>query len=135
MSKRFETGVIAPTEMSSSGGELRERWRDFQWESTPWGPDDGWPARLKPVANLVMVSPSDMLLAWRGELVQIFNDGHAGICGREHRKLVHAVHSGGIEDGVLDASAMPRRHRFSWKAERAEACWSLSPSGEPREQI
>ena len=58
--------------------------RAYPWESGPLGAVQGWPQSLKSVVDLVLGSPLATIILWGPELVQIYNDGYAVICGAKH---------------------------------------------------
>lgn len=54
------------------------------WAATPLGSVETWPQSLKTIVALVLGSPLAMIALWGPELIQIYNDGYASICGPKH---------------------------------------------------
>ncbi|TXM74514.1 PAS domain-containing protein [Methylobacterium sp. WL69] len=65
----------------NAGGEMGAMMRAHDWNRTPLGPVDGWPAALKVAVNLILASPESMFLAWGPELTFLFNDTYRPILG------------------------------------------------------
>jgi PAS domain S-box-containing protein len=70
------------------GGELGELIRRHHWAATPLGPVEDWPASLRTLVDLVVHAPQPMVLMWGKELIQIYNDGYAAVCGRRHPRAL-----------------------------------------------
>ena len=58
------------------------------WSSTPLGSVKAWPQSLKTTIDLVLGSPLAMIALWGPELIQIYNDGYALICGPKHPRAL-----------------------------------------------
>ncbi|CAA9380010.1 MAG: Chemotaxis protein methyltransferase CheR, partial [uncultured Pseudonocardia sp.] len=54
------------------------------WTRHPWGPVEGWPARLRAAADLMLRSRFPMFLAWGPDLRLLYNDGYAAILHDRH---------------------------------------------------
>jgi PAS domain-containing protein len=74
--------------MMSGGGEMDARTREHDWGETPLGVSTNWPQSLKSTVSLVLDAPLAMIVLWGPELVQIYNDGYATICGARHPKAL-----------------------------------------------
>ena len=62
---------------------MAELVRLFDWDSTPLGPIEGWPERLRFAADLCLDSSSATALYWGPELTLLYNDAFAEILGDE----------------------------------------------------
>jgi PAS domain S-box-containing protein len=58
-------------------GRLARRCREQDWSATVLGAIDTWPAALRTLAAMALLSPAPMLLLWGPELALICNDGFA----------------------------------------------------------
>ena len=58
------------------------------WSLTPLGAIDGWSPSLRAVVNLVLDSPLAMTVLWGPDLVQVYNDAYAVLCGRRHPRAL-----------------------------------------------
>lgn len=58
--------------------------RMHDWSSTSLGAANTWPQSLKTTINIVIGSPFAMIALWGPELIQIYNDEYAVICGPRH---------------------------------------------------
>jgi signal transduction histidine kinase len=79
-------GYVWPT----TGGELVELCRSFDWSTTALGPVEDWSESLRTTVATVLRSRHPMFLFWGPELVQIYNDGYRlslGEGGRHPRAL------------------------------------------------
>ena len=52
-----------------NAGEAGKLILDFQWDSSPAGPMDQWPRRLRTTLGIVLHSALPMLLYWGKELI------------------------------------------------------------------
>jgi PAS domain S-box-containing protein len=62
-------------------GPCAEAIASHDWHGTPLGPVDGWPAPLRTVLGLLLLSPSPMVLLWGREGHMLFNDATAATIG------------------------------------------------------
>jgi PAS domain S-box-containing protein len=69
-------------------GEMVNRIRAYDWESTPLGPIEGWPQSLKTATGLIVQSAVPMVMLWGGEGVMIYNDAYSVFAGRRHPELL-----------------------------------------------
>lgn len=65
-------------------GEMRQRWREFDWAATPLGPIAGWQASLRTTVELVLGSGFPMVVLWGPELIQIYNDAYVPFLAAKH---------------------------------------------------
>jgi len=72
----------------AGGGATGVLIRTLDWSSTPLGAIGGWPASLRSVVSLVLGSPLAMLVLWGPDLVQIYNDAYAVLCGPKHPRAL-----------------------------------------------
>ncbi|URL58432.1 response regulator [Luteibacter flocculans] len=85
-----------PTDLPwlKGGGEMGALIRAFDWASTDVGPLEQWPAALRTVTSLLLLSPVPIVLLWGEKGFMIYNDAysvfagsrHPGILGSEVRK-------------------------------------------------
>jgi PAS domain S-box-containing protein len=70
------------------------RIRQYDWASTPLGPINGWPERLRACVDLLLDSPLIMNLMWGEDAIQLYNDAYAASIGVHHpAALGHSVFS------------------------------------------
>ncbi len=67
----------------SNGGELGALMREHDWNATPLGAPDGWPALLKSTIRLILTSRHPMFLWWGPDLIQFYNDAYRQTMGPE----------------------------------------------------
>ncbi len=72
----------------AGGGATGALIRTLDWPLTPLGAIDGWPASLRAVVSLVLGSPLAMLVLWGPDLVQVYNDAYAVLCGTKHPRAL-----------------------------------------------
>ncbi|MBC7435969.1 MAG: PAS domain-containing protein, partial [Bdellovibrionales bacterium] len=58
--------------------------READWAASPLGPPQEWPQSLRSVVNLVLGSAFPMFVSWGPQLVTLYNDGYAVLCGEKH---------------------------------------------------
>ena len=86
------------------GGELGDLIRRHDWAATMLGPSAGWPAALRTLVDVVVHAPLPMVLLWGPDLVQIYNDAYAALCGLRHpQALGRPVHDCRPEARAADA--------------------------------
>ena len=71
----------ATAAMAPIRGAMAARVRAFDWNATPLGPMDRWPASLRAVVATMLECQLPMYLAWGDEFIQIFNDAYLPILG------------------------------------------------------
>lgn len=67
----------------SSGGEMGQLTREYEWEQTPIGPISNWPLSLRTVVEMILSSKFPMFLWWGSDLIQFYNDAYRPSLGIE----------------------------------------------------
>jgi PAS domain S-box-containing protein len=67
----------------TGGGEMGERTRQYDWETTPLGAPDKWPKSLRSTVATILSSRFPMFLWWGHELIQFYNDAYRPSLGNE----------------------------------------------------
>lgn len=62
--------------------------RSRNWEATPLGHIEGWPADLRTMSNMIMGSPHPAAMYWGTEYTAIYNDAYLDLAGNKHPKLM-----------------------------------------------
>ena len=62
--------------------------RSRNWEATPLGPIEGWPADLRTMSNMIMGSPHPAAMYWGTEHTAIYNEAYLDLAGNKHPKLM-----------------------------------------------
>lgn len=70
------------------GGELGALIRRFDWSQTTLGPLAGWPASLKTVTAMLLLSPTPIVLLWGERGIMIYNDAYSVFAGSRHPQLL-----------------------------------------------
>ncbi len=70
------------------GGELGALIRRFDWSTTALGPLAGWPASLKTVTAMLLLSPTPIVLLWGERGIMIYNDAYSVFAGSRHPQLL-----------------------------------------------
>ncbi len=65
-------------------GNVARAMRETDWSASPLGHPGQWPQSLRSVVNLVLGSALPMLVAWGPQLIAIYNDPYAVLCGAKH---------------------------------------------------
>jgi PAS domain S-box-containing protein len=68
----------------SGDGQTVELLRSFNWSGTSLGNREQWPVHLRTMVNLCFNSPFPMMIAWGGDLIQIYNDAYSQIIAQKH---------------------------------------------------
>jgi PAS domain S-box-containing protein len=66
------------------GGEMGERIRNFDWESTPLGNPNNWPQSLKTCVRIMLTSRQPIWIGWGKDLIKLYNDPYRSIVGGKH---------------------------------------------------
>ena len=74
----------------AGGGEMGALMRAHDWERSPLGPPDGWPAALRSAVSICLGSQFPMLIWWGPELVMLYNDGYRPMLGDKHPASIGA---------------------------------------------
>ena len=75
---------IRDTGFHSGGGDLGERIRRHDWESTPLGPIEGWPQALRLALSICLNSSFPTSIYWGPDLRLLYNDAWSPIPGERH---------------------------------------------------
>jgi signal transduction histidine kinase/ActR/RegA family two-component response regulator len=67
----------------SGGGEMGQRIREYDWDSSPLGNPSAWPSSLKITVRLMLSSGHAMFIWWGPELIQFYNDGYRASIGTD----------------------------------------------------
>jgi signal transduction histidine kinase/ActR/RegA family two-component response regulator len=70
--------------MFDGEGKVRAQLRAFDWNASPLGPPEGWPAALSALVSLMLNSRFPMFVAWGPQLIFLYNDDYATIMGDKH---------------------------------------------------
>ena len=70
------------------GGELGALIRRFDWSQTTLGPLAGWPASLKTVTAMLLLSPTPIVLLWGERGIMVYNDAYSVFAGSRHPQLL-----------------------------------------------
>lgn len=68
----------------ADGGETGALMRTRDWATSPLASPDTWPASLRTVVDLMLISKPPMFVAWGPELTFLYNDAYAAILGSKH---------------------------------------------------
>ena len=69
-------------------GDVARAMREADWSASPLGYPREWPQSLRSVVNLVIGSALPMFVAWGPQLIALYNDAYAVICGERHPKAL-----------------------------------------------
>jgi two-component system sensor histidine kinase VicK len=64
-------------------GEMADRIRAFDWETSSLGPISTWPAPLLATVNQILDSGVPMFIWWGPEFIQFYNDAYLAILGTD----------------------------------------------------
>jgi signal transduction histidine kinase len=62
--------------------------KDFDWSSTPLGPMNNWPGRLRAFVLSICTNPDPRIIVWGEKLTMIYNDACASLLGEKHPKAM-----------------------------------------------
>ncbi len=65
----------------SGDGEMANLIRNKDWNTTPLGNPETWPASLRTMVSVMLDNPLGMYIAWGKEYTQLYNDGFRPILG------------------------------------------------------
>lgn len=74
-------------------GEMAERIRNHDWQRTPLGPLEGWPATLRNAVDLMLDSPLPACLAWGPEHTCLYNEGMKSFVAERHPRALGEAYS------------------------------------------
>lgn len=61
--------------------------QDFDWSSTPLGPQKSWPVQLSTLVQLLIGSSEPMFVVWGPGRTVVYNDAYAGVLCAKHPAL------------------------------------------------
>lgn len=67
----------------SGGGEMGQRIREYNWDTSPLGSPSNWPQPLKTTVGLMLSSGHPMFIWWGPDLIQFYNDGYRASIGSD----------------------------------------------------
>jgi PAS domain S-box-containing protein len=65
-------------------GEMRGRFRTFDWKSSPLGPVESWPLSLRSTVSTMLASAFANIVLWGPDLIQLYNDAYRELMGAKH---------------------------------------------------
>jgi PAS domain S-box-containing protein len=65
-------------------GEMRGRFRTFDWSASPLGRVESWPLTLRSTVSTILASAFANIVLWGPDLIQLYNDGYREIMGAKH---------------------------------------------------
>ena len=72
----------------SDGGEMERLIREYDWSSTSLGSIASWPQSLRTAVNIVLHSPTPLVMLWGPEGIMIYNDAYSVFAGGRHPALL-----------------------------------------------
>jgi hypothetical protein len=69
-------------------GNIVQEIRALQWDKTPLGKQDDWPAVLQMTVRLVLQSPVAMVTIWGHDGIMLYNDACVVFAGSRHPQLL-----------------------------------------------
>jgi two-component sensor histidine kinase len=75
-------------EFLSSGGQMADAIRSFDWASTSIGPLGTWPQSLRSVVQMAVLSRQAICLFWGRDLNMIYNDAYMPILGAKEKQAL-----------------------------------------------
>lgn len=72
----------------SGGGDMGERMRSLDWNSTPLGPVQDWPQSLRTSVSTCLNCAFPILIWWGPELAMLYNDDYRPILGDKHPRAL-----------------------------------------------
>lgn len=85
---KSNTNLPGVADIIPVSGELADMVRRFDWNATPLGPIQTWPQALRSAVNLVLGSPTAIVMLWGEEGVMIYNDAYSQFAGKRHPQLL-----------------------------------------------
>ncbi|MCK0195309.1 PAS domain S-box protein [Ancylobacter sp. 6x-1] len=77
-----------PARVFPGSSELAGRVRDFRWDETSLGPIAQWPAAVRSVVAMMLLSPLPIVTLWGEDGVMIYNDAYSVFAGERHPRLL-----------------------------------------------
>lgn len=88
MDRALATSAALETYFPFGCTELAGLIRRFDWSITELGPISEWPDYLRTTVDMVVQSPTPMVLLWGRRGVMIYNDGYAKLAGPRHPQIL-----------------------------------------------
>ncbi len=73
--------MLTSSRTSAVHGEMADRFREFDWASTPLGPVERWPESWRNAVNIILDSSFPTALALGSELIYFYNDAFIPLAG------------------------------------------------------
>ncbi|MBS0416240.1 MAG: response regulator [Proteobacteria bacterium] len=73
--------MLTSSHTSAVHGEMADRFREFDWASTPLGPVERWPESWRNAVNIILDSSFPTALALGSELIYFYNDAFIPLAG------------------------------------------------------
>ena len=74
----------ATSKSIASQSEMRRRFGEHDWSSTPLGPYDTWSNALKVTLNTMLASPVPTFVVWAAGSIHLYNDAFISTIGARH---------------------------------------------------
>ncbi|SKB82114.1 ATP-binding protein [Dyadobacter psychrophilus] len=75
---------IKKLEFLAGGGEMGERIRQYDWDSTNLGNPEQWPQSLKTCVRIMLSSKQPIWIGWGDQLIKLYNDAYIDIVRGKH---------------------------------------------------
>jgi PAS domain S-box-containing protein len=89
------TGTAPPGDVAQADsrflaapGEMAERVRNFDWQSTPLGPLAEWPQSRRTAVGMMLLSAVPIVMLWGEDGIMIYNDAYSVFAGGRHPTLL-----------------------------------------------
>lgn len=60
---------------------------DIEWEKSPLGPMNPWPAQLRQMVLLVVADPTPAVVYWEEEAIIVYNEAYTQLIGQKHPRV------------------------------------------------
>src|SRR6185437_8113403 len=78
------SALTPASHIGTSGAEMVQRVRDFDWAQTPLDARAAWPPSLRQIVDVILASGFPMAVRWGADLIMIYNDAYRPILGDKH---------------------------------------------------
>ncbi len=79
--------IAAAASWPEGGGETGALVRGYDWAGTSLGPVGSWPQSLRTSVELVLASPTAIVMLWGPDGIMIYNDAYSAFAGARHPRL------------------------------------------------
>jgi len=79
-----EAAAAVPAGVLDGAGDLRADYAAVDWDASPVGPPEGWPAALRTAAALTFSTSFPVTLLWGPEHVLLYNEAYAALFPAKH---------------------------------------------------